>query len=305
MDQPAVLKGVVRRSISHPETGEVRHYYLGTVGSDLIRDLTFVPVVEASKKAGFLVERPEAGYQRSGSATRMRLFAKFLRENPMSVVPPVVLSGRGKWKFETQDATDFGKLIIEDAAAIIDGQHRVGGYVSLFDEGRKTSVDFVLLPDLQPEEEVNEFLSINNTQKGVPAALNAFLKAEFDTYLGPNPDAEAAWDVPYLAYTPALAAEKALKRAGMTIGEIDLFEINEAFASVAIISTRRLGVDPARVNVNGGAVALGHPIGASGARIVLSLALELRRRGGGFGLAAICSGGGQGDAIIIHVENPA
>ena len=115
--------------------------------------------------------------------------------------------------------------------------------------------------------------------------------------------AEAAWDVPYLAYTPAMAAEIALKRAGLTVADIDLFEINEAFASVAIISSKRLGADPERVNVNGGAVALGHPIGASGARIVLTLALELRRRGGGYGLAAICSGGGQGDAIIIHVED--
>jgi acetyl-CoA C-acetyltransferase len=117
--------------------------------------------------------------------------------------------------------------------------------------------------------------------------------------------AEAAWDVPYLAYTPAMAAEKALNRAGMTVADIDLFEINEAFASVALISSRRLSVDSDRVNVNGGAVALGHPIGASGARIVLSLVLELRRRGGGYGLAAICSGGGQGDAVIIHVEKRA
>ncbi len=117
--------------------------------------------------------------------------------------------------------------------------------------------------------------------------------------------AEAAWDVPYLAYTPAMAGELALKRARLTIADMDLVEINEAFASVAIIASRRLGVDPERVNVNGGAVALGHPIGASGARIVLSLALELRRRGGGMGLAAICSGGGQGDAIVIRVEKPA
>jgi acetyl-CoA C-acetyltransferase len=116
--------------------------------------------------------------------------------------------------------------------------------------------------------------------------------------------AEAAWDVAYLAYTPAMAAEIALKRAGLAIGDIDLVEINEAFASVALIASRRLGVDLDRLNVNGGAVALGHPIGASGARIVLSLALELRRRGGGLGLAAICSGGGQGDAIIIQVEKP-
>jgi len=112
---------------------------------------------------------------------------------------------------------------------------------------------------------------------------------------------EAAWDAPYLAKTPAMAAEIALKRAGLQIADIDLFEINEAFANVALNTARLLGVSEEIVNVNGGAVALGHPIGASGARIVLSLALELRRRGGGLGLAAICSGGGQGDAIIIRV----
>jgi acetyl-CoA C-acetyltransferase len=112
----------------------------------------------------------------------------------------------------------------------------------------------------------------------------------------------SAWDAPYLAYTPAMAANVALEKAGLKVGDIDLFEINEAFASVAIISTRRLGIDPERVNVNGGAIALGHPIGASGARIVLALANELRRRGGGLGLAAICSGGGQGDALIIEVS---
>ena len=114
--------------------------------------------------------------------------------------------------------------------------------------------------------------------------------------------AEAAWDAPYLALTPAMAGEIALKRAGLTVVDIDLFEINEAFANVALHTSQKLGADPERVNVNGGAVALGHPIGASGARIVLTLALELRRRGGGLGLAAICSGGGQGDAIILRVD---
>ncbi len=83
---------------------------------------------------------------------------------------------------------------------------------------------------------------------------------------------------------------------------MDLIELNEAFASVAIISTRRLGVDPERVNPNGGAIALGHPIGASGARVVTALAHELRRRGGGRGLAAICSGTAQGDAVVIEVD---
>jgi acetyl-CoA C-acetyltransferase len=113
--------------------------------------------------------------------------------------------------------------------------------------------------------------------------------------------AAVADEFAYLARTPANAALKALDKAGLQPGDIDLWEINEAFASVALNSTRMLGIDEARVNVNGGAVALGHPIGASGARILGTLVLELRRRGGGYGCAAICSGGGQGDAVIVHV----
>jgi acetyl-CoA C-acetyltransferase len=112
---------------------------------------------------------------------------------------------------------------------------------------------------------------------------------------------EAAWDTPYLAYTPAMATQDALKRLNMTINDVDLMEINEAFASVTLISARRLGIDPEKVNVNGGAVALGHPIGASGARRIMTLIYELRRRGGGIGIAAICSGTAQGDAIVIQV----
>src|SRR5919107_2151280 len=108
-------------------------------------------------------------------------------------------------------------------------------------------------------------------------------------------------DFPYLAKTPANAAKQALEKIGKSPEEVDLWEINEAFASVAINSVRMLGVDDERVNVNGGAIALGHPIGASGARIVGALVHELRRRGGGYGCAAICSGGGQGDAVIVHV----
>ena len=104
-----------------------------------------------------------------------------------------------------------------------------------------------------------------------------------------------------LARVPAKAAEIALGRAGLTAADMEVIEINEAFASVALQSSRDLGVDPVRVNVNGGAVALGHPVGASGARLVGTLVHELRRRGGGRGLAAICSGGGQGDAIVIEV----
>jgi acetyl-CoA C-acetyltransferase len=114
--------------------------------------------------------------------------------------------------------------------------------------------------------------------------------------------AAVADDFAYLARTPANATKAALEKAGLSVDDIDLFEINEAFASVALNSMRMLGVSEDKVNVNGGAIALGHPIGASGARILGTLVHELRRRGGGLGVAAICSGGGQGDAVILEVN---
>jgi acetyl-CoA C-acetyltransferase len=113
---------------------------------------------------------------------------------------------------------------------------------------------------------------------------------------------QVADDFPYLAKTPARAAIQALEKIGKKPGDVDLWEINEAFASVAINSMRMLDIDEDNVNVNGGAIALGHPIGASGARIVGALVHELKRRGGGLGCAAICSGGGQGDAIVVEVN---
>ena len=102
---------------------------------------------------------------------------------------------------------------------------------------------------------------------------------------------------------PANAIAQALRKAGLTTADLDLVEINEAFAAVGVQSTRELGISPDIVNVNGGAIALGHPIGMSGARLVLTLALELRRRGGGLGAAALCGGGGQGDALLIRVTS--
>ena len=113
--------------------------------------------------------------------------------------------------------------------------------------------------------------------------------------------AYVADDFAYLARTPARAGHRALEKAGKSMGDVERVEINEAFSSVALNSTRMLGADEAIVNVNGGAVALGHPIGASGGRIVGTMVHELRRNGGGLGLAAICSGGGQGDALLLEV----
>jgi acetyl-CoA C-acetyltransferase len=113
--------------------------------------------------------------------------------------------------------------------------------------------------------------------------------------------AYVADDFAYLARTPAAAGKIALEKAGKTIDDVERVELNEAFSSVVLNSAKMLGADPERVNVNGGAVALGHPIGASGARILSTMIYELRRNGGGLGLAAICSGGGQGDALLIEV----
>jgi len=98
---------------------------------------------------------------------------------------------------------------------------------------------------------------------------------------------------------PANAIEKALKREGMKVSELDIVEINEAFAAVGLVSTRQLGIDPAIVNPHGGAIAVGHPVGMSGARLALHIALDLKKRGGGIGAAALCGGGGQGDALIL------
>jgi acetyl-CoA C-acetyltransferase len=106
---------------------------------------------------------------------------------------------------------------------------------------------------------------------------------------------------PSLHAQPANAIKAAAESARIKVSDIDLFEINEAFAAVSLVSAAELGISLDRVNVNGGAIALGHPIGMSGARLVLHLAMELKRRGGGLGAAALCGGGGQGDAIIIRV----
>ncbi|MBV8498128.1 MAG: acetyl-CoA C-acyltransferase [Candidatus Eremiobacteraeota bacterium] len=113
--------------------------------------------------------------------------------------------------------------------------------------------------------------------------------------------ATVAWDSPYICLTPAMAAQKLLDRVGLTRADIAVWEINEAFSAVALTSSRNLGLEDGTVNQFGGAVAMGHPIGASGARIIGTTINQLRKRGGGFGIATICSGGGQGDAVLVKV----
>jgi acetyl-CoA C-acetyltransferase len=203
-------------------------------------------------------------------------------------------------------ATDEGRLPEEIVAVTVNG--RKGETVVEVDEGprRDTSLEkLAALPGLVGTEGSHTA----GNSPGVNDAGGALVLAseEWAEANGREPLAEilahaqAANDFAWLATTPASAAKKALDKAGLQPGDIDLWEINEAFASVTLNSIRMLGIDEDRVNVNGGAVALGHPIGASGARILGSLVLELRRRGGGLGCAAICSGGGQGDAVILRV----
>jgi acetyl-CoA C-acetyltransferase len=207
-------------------------------------------------------------------------------------------------------AQDAGLLAREIVPVTVQG--RKGETVVEQDESPRRDTSAEALGRLKPAFSKEGTVTAGNAP-GVNdgAAAMVVTSADWATAQGLSPRArilahgEAAWDVPYLAYTPAMAAQKALDKIGMSPSNVDLWEINEAFASVPVISARRLGVSPERVNVNGGAIALGHPIGASGARIILSLIEELRRRGGGIGVAAICSGGGGGDAIVLDVPGAA
>jgi acetyl-CoA C-acetyltransferase len=176
------------------------------------------------------------------------------------------------------------------------------------DEGVRRDTTLEKLAALQPVFDPEGTTTAGNAP-GVNDGASCVIvcSEEFASHRGLDPLARilaqgyVADDFAYLARTPARAGEQALGKAGKTIGDVKRVEINEAFSSVAKNSTRMLGADEAIVNVNGGAVALGHPIGASGGRIVSTMVHELRRDGGGLGLAAICSGGGQGDALLIEV----
>jgi acetyl-CoA C-acetyltransferase len=205
-------------------------------------------------------------------------------------------------------ATDEGRLPEEIVPVTVKG--RKGEQVVEVDEGprRDTSLEkLAALPGLVGKDgshTAGNSPGVNDGGGALVLASDEWAGAQGKEALAEIvAHAQSANDFAYLATTPASAARKALEKAGLQPSDIDLWEINEAFASVTLNSIRMLGIDEERVNVNGGAVALGHPIGASGARILGSLVLELRRRGGGLGCVAICSGGGQGDAMIVRVES--
>ena len=178
----------------------------------------------------------------------------------------------------------------------------------MVDEGPRRDTSYEKLAKLQPVFDPGGTTTAGNAP-GVNDGAGALVvtSEEFARRRGLEPlaaivsQAYVADDFAYLARTPAKAGRDALAKAGKKIDDVERVELNEAFSSVVLNSAKMLDADPDRVNVNGGAVALGHPIGASGARILGTMIYELRRNGGGLGLAAICSGGGQGDAVLIEV----
>jgi acetyl-CoA C-acetyltransferase len=215
-----------------------------------------------------------------------------------------------KWALRSHEraiaATDEGRLPEEIVPVTIHG--RKGDTVVEIDEAPRrgsTLEALAKLPGLHGKDgshTAGNSPGVNDGGGALVLASDAWAERNGKDILGTIvAQAAVADEFAYLARTPANAAIKALEKAGLQPSDIDLWEINEAFASVALHSVRMLGIDEERVNVNGGAVALGHPIGASGARILSTMIYELRRNGGGLGLAAICSGGGQGDAVLVEV----
>ncbi|KAB1649585.1 acetyl-CoA C-acyltransferase [Pseudoclavibacter endophyticus] len=203
-------------------------------------------------------------------------------------------------------AHDGGRFA--DEIVPIDVPGRRGAVVVDRDEGVRPDTTSESLARLRPAFAADGDITAGNaSQLSDGAAAVVVTTAEQAARRGVTPLAEVvatgtvAGPDASLLHQPARAIARACERAGIAPAELDLVEINEAFASVAIASTRELAIDPERVNVNGGAIALGHPVGMSGTRVALTLAHELRRRGGGIGAAALCGGGGQGEAIILRV----
>jgi acetyl-CoA C-acetyltransferase len=287
-------------------TGEVR---LGVGGG-----------MESMSKAPYLIPQGRFGY-RMGDAQMLDSMVHDGLTNPFSGKQmfaeattvgdelEMTRADLDRWALRSHElavkATDEGRLPEEIVPVTIKG--RKGDTTVEVDEGprRDTSLEkLAALPGLVGREGSHTAGNSPGVNDGGGALVLS--SDEWAAANGKEPLAEivahaqSANDFAYLATTPATAAGKALEKAGLQPGDIDVWEINEAFASVTLNSIRMLGIDEDRVNVNGGAVALGHPIGATGARILGSLVYELRRRGGGLGCAALCSGGGQGDAVILR-----
>jgi acetyl-CoA C-acetyltransferase len=206
-------------------------------------------------------------------------------------------------------AIEEGKFKDEIVPVMIPQKKGDGIVVVETDEAPRRDTSLVSLAKLPPLFVKDGTVTAGNAP-GVNDGAGAFVlmseekarewgKQRMATIIG---HAAVGMSAPNIAAAPGLAIQKLLKKTGYSLQDIHLFEINEAFAAVTLISGKMVGWDQEKVNVNGGAIALGHPIGASGARILMTLIYELRRRGGGLGIAAICSGSAQGDAILVKVE---
>ena len=277
--------------------------------------------MESMSKAPYLLPQARFGY-RMGDAKMLDAMVHDGLTNPFSGKQmfaeateisdelELTRADLDRWALRSHElalqATDEGRLPEEIVSVTVKG--RKGEQTVEVDEGprRDTSLEkLAALPGLVGKDgshTAGNSPGVNDGGGALVLAADDWAAAHGKEALAEIlAHAQSANDFAYLATTPATAARRALEKAGLQPGDIDVWEINEAFASVTLNSIRMLGIDEDRVNVNGGAVALGHPIGASGARILGSLVLELRRRGGGLGCAAICSGGGQGDAVILRV----
>jgi acetyl-CoA C-acetyltransferase len=278
--------------------------------------------MESMSHAPYLLPEARFGY-RMGDAKAIDAMIKDGLENPFTgkhmmqeaseVAAELELTrpDMDKWALRSHQlavqATDEGRLPEEIVSVTV--KSKKGESVVEVDEGPRRDTSLEALAKLPPmfakdgSHTAGNAPGVNDGAGALVLASNDWAKKEGRPALARIlASAEVADDFAYLARTPANASMRALAKAGLKAGDIDLWEINEAFASVAINSVRMLDIDSDRVNVNGGAIALGHPIGASGARILTTLVFELRRRGGGLGCAAICSGGGQGDAVIVEVN---
>ncbi|MFF2447280.1 acetyl-CoA C-acetyltransferase [Neobacillus sp. NPDC058068] len=204
-------------------------------------------------------------------------------------------------------AIESGKLA-EEIVAVEVPQRKGAPLVVEHDEGPRKDTSLERLAKLAPVFNSTGTITAGNAP-GVNDGAAALVLMSEERAVSEGREVEAvilgyaaiAVEAKDFPQTPGLVINELLRKTGRSLAEIDLIEINEAFAAVALVSGKIAGLDPEKVNVNGGAVALGHPIGASGARIIITLMHELKRRGGGIGVAAICSGGGQGDAIMIEV----
>jgi acetyl-CoA C-acetyltransferase len=276
--------------------------------------------MESMSRAPYLLEGARFGYRMGDQTAVDSMVAdgltsawsgKHMAEEATEVAAELEITraDMDRWALRSQQLTaragEEGRLAEEIVAVVVPG--RKEDVIVEVDEAPRPDTTLESLAKLPPifvkdgTHTAGNAPGVNDGGGALVVASEQWAKANGREALAEIvAQAQVADDFAYLARTPALAASKALAKAGLEPSDVDLWEINEAFASVVLGSIRMLGIDEDRVNVNGGAIALGHPIGASGARILGALVNELRRRGGGLGVAAICSGGGQGDALVVR-----